>query len=201
MASVSASIIGQPLTTLHSIPKWLENILDKKVSKTAMNCLERFVHWLCDRLYKAYHEIYIHKTAETVHKFIDGTPLFDKTEEQIAGIKQEQFQTFISSHVLQTHFAEYITLYDKKVMFLTQDIVFCQAAGTKSVTIEDDPLAPGVVKIIEKQLPSACEMRPATNIWHVDLSQVAIKSQTVFGKQAVEEEVYFVLEDVPEDAI
>lgn len=77
--------------------------VDDRVEEIALNCIEAFVHWLLTWLYTPYTNLYELKTVlaeypanprpvEEVrtHRFRDGTPLFNLTEDMDIGIQHRQ---------------------------------------------------------------------------------------------------------------
>lgn len=181
MTDSIGSAVPAQMPQVYPIPMWLGDILNKKVNNVAMSCFERIVHWFCNHFYKAYHEFYIHKTTGTVHKFMDGTLLFDKTNERIAGIKKVQFQNLLPGGPKPDPI-DYITLNGKKVLFTTQDkadLIFAKHTFTESVTVENVPDAAGVIKITEQESVRVFGTPAATNTWHVDLSKITSKSYDI----------------------
>lgn len=136
------------------VPSYLESIINKKIGKIALNTFEYLVDFFLSWLYCPYHLLYLGK-LERVHYFRDGTPLFDSTENGMAGIKENG-----------------ITLFNKQVIFSLiphLNITFSKQNRTEYVVIEKRNT---FVQIVEKEIGTFIDPNPMEKTWRVNLNEV-----------------------------
>lgn len=207
---VRENALGAPETTSYFVPDCLANILDKKVQGIALNCLESLVDWIFSYLYTAYSTLYdlksvmhqhgrdiAHPETASIHRFRDGTPMYDLTRDQQAGIRQPQeFDLLARRQVAREH--DYLTLRVGQQAQARTDIVrfsenpdeeitFSRQAGTRYVVVSD--LAAGghgEFSIHEKEVN-----QPVGKEWQVDTSRVLNVRERLVGQLPVGHEAYY----------
>jgi hypothetical protein len=156
---MTQSIIAALPVESRFVPGCLENIIDKKVAKVALNFLEKWVDWILTWIYCPYHNLFMAKLSR-VHLFSDAaTPLVDSTKQGVANIDFEWRN-------------DYISLHGKKVYFNpipNVEIVFSRQAYTNYVVVRDDESRrPGWYKIVVQEIPRPENLRPMEKSWRVN---------------------------------
>ncbi len=159
-----ANIAKLPVESIW-VPTCLDNVINKKIAGVALNRLERWVDWICSRLYCPYNTLYngkkarVHFFSDPVEKSVesgDSIPLFDRTKEGIANIEHGFGIDCIFLNGSKVRIGQ------GKVK-----VVFSKANQTDYVAVEDGE-SPGLYKIIEQALPSEDNMRPMEKVWKVN---------------------------------
>ncbi|MES2274125.1 MAG: hypothetical protein V4487_08025 [Chlamydiota bacterium] len=161
---------------LHSkwVPACLEKIIDKKINRIALNCLERLLDFLCSKLYFPYRRLLAAKLAR-IHLFSDKTTkLFDATAQGIAGIKAKNQAHLIDGGDIRI--TDYVTLNRKRVFFDPDPgrlMIFSHEAYTESVYVSDaEEKGPGWYRIAELALGRPDNPRPMPKTWFVNTNQL-----------------------------
>lgn len=171
---------------------FFEKIIDKKVNGVALTIFERIVHSLCSYFYSPYkarldyrtlksldidenlsHPVpqpVVQATAQKVHQFADGTPLYDRTSAQRVAISQEQGIDLLIKRPLGLF--DKIVIDGKPVYFSDNPqitIVFGKNYHTKEVIVTDVKECPELVIIYER------EDNHQLKAWCVDTTQPSKK--------------------------
>ena len=172
--AISGASVRPTAPILHS---FFENIIDKKVNKTALNIFESFVDFLCSYFYFSYqkrltdraNELDINEqddnfeandtmqqnvaTAEKIHYFMDGAPLYDRTCKQRIEVKPAQYFNILSG---TTTLGEDRILIDQKPVFFSTNpnvkMFFGKQFNTQEVFVTDVKECPELVMIYEREL-------------------------------------------------
>lgn len=144
------------------VPNFLAEILDKKISRVALNLLEEFIDWISSWIYCPY--IFLsQEKLKRIHQFSDQmTSLFDSTKEGVAQI----YRGLI----------DYISLKNVKVCFSPNPniaVLFSRQAFTDYVVVMDDEKRrPGWYKIIEQETPRPANPTPMEKCWLVNTNEM-----------------------------
>lgn len=158
---------------------YLERILDKKVNDTALNCFEKFIHWLFNLCSSCYRNLYefkrvveptLNRAAKTfnldpstasVHRFADKTLLFDFTKAQKAGARGEE--VVFGGRLINSMGGNGLG-----------HIFFAKKHFTDYVLLRDHPNEPSKILLCEQEFrrPDAVQTEPRRNVFTVDTSQV-----------------------------
>ncbi|WP_068467626.1 hypothetical protein [Candidatus Protochlamydia phocaeensis] len=184
------------ISVVEPLRPFFERLIDKKINHMALNAFEKIVDFLCRYLYAAYNRRLEYKlailnlannldqthpalfVAEKVHHFMDGTPLYDRTREGIAGIRCKRMINLVTR--MEAYKCDYITLNGKIVRFSEnpeEDLLFGRAYATHSVSVQNHPTDPHLIEIIEKEVNRE-------NKWVVNPSQL-VEHPIRFGQLQV----------------
>ncbi|MBS0625248.1 MAG: hypothetical protein JSS32_04290 [Verrucomicrobia bacterium] len=170
--------IHQMPVSHHRIPPCLENILDKKIVKAAMTCLEKLVHILCTWLYRPYRTLFQAK-SERIHFFSDGQAfLIDCTRNKIAKIAEDHYLNL--ENLQDVVEKDRITLNGRRVLFSEDERInvrFARASYTDYVVVKDS--GPNRVEIEEQETVRAGQRKADKKSWFVDLTKIVRIEQRV----------------------
>ena len=203
-----------------SLPGYLEKIIDKKVDKIALSCLETFVHWILITFscfypkYKAFYEarncgVQGKKFVDTthlldrfadkerrLHHFPDGVGLFDLTDRKIVLCMPRSQGCFMrplkSSAELDLYLNQKVVMLN--VLDLDPTHPFSKENNTDYVTVQNIPKASNKIKITEHK------MNGTTKDWTIDMSKEFIQYRryvTIEGLTRRYFRVYVAEESIP----
>ena len=192
-----------------------EKIIDKKVQHVALNIFERVIDFLCAHFYSSYNqrldfrikEIDVkqvpqdedvpdaddQKTAEKIHLFMDGAPLYDRTAAGRAEIKRAQLFDLIKGEKVEGE--DQIFVDGKAVYFSaipTQILLFGKNYGTKEVFVTDVKECPELVMIYER------ETNDQLKAWCVDTTQPTKKITTGGQLNLFQKEIFIAQQIAPQ---
>jgi hypothetical protein len=192
---------------------FFEKIIDKKVNQVALSIFETIVDFLCTYLYPSYHNRLIYRleevdneqeeeidsdedesqvqaTAQKVHHFKDGAPLYDRTATQRVAIKSPEMFDLIKGKKFSGE--EEIWVDGKPVYFTTDPkvkLLFGTDFGTQEVIVTDVKECPELVIIYER------ETSKQLKAWCVDTTQPT-KKITQGGQLPICEEEIFIADEI-----
>jgi hypothetical protein len=169
------------------IPDYLEDITNKKINNIALRIFEQIVDWLASWLYAPYNTLFdvktvlieigkpnypITATSLKIHRFMDGTPLYDMSCNKVAGVLKA---ARTNPPPDDSQYIDYITLKDKRVLISndpTYEHWFCKEAQTKYIVVEDVTTQPinTLFHIIEQEFAAGNNNARKTS-WTVDTNK------------------------------
>lgn len=160
---MSLTVIGSIPVESILVPSFLENIIDRKIAKLALNMLEKLVDRILSWIYCPYNQLYQEKKAR-IYTFGDGlTCLIDSTKLGIAKIDFDWETAYVALHSIKVLFNP-----DPNIEF-----TFSRDGNTDYVVIlNDDKRGRGWYKIIEQEIASPTNPRPMEKHWHVNTHDV-----------------------------
>lgn len=167
--------MAQPVSftiPVHSnwVPTYLESILDKRISRTALTYLETFVDILCRCIYLPYN-LLLSRKLERVHLFSDQrAQLIDCTARGIASIEVARTVNLLDGTEIER--VDMIVLNGKHVHFgenIDAIMEFSRKSHTDYVVVQD--LGDQKVEIIEQETRRHAHQNPAVKRWSVDLTK------------------------------
>lgn len=214
-------IVSSALHAPGSAPLYgvFEKIIDKKVQQIALNIFERVMDFLCIHFYSSYNqrldfrmkemdvkqvppvadedvpEADDQMTAEKIHLFMDGAPLYDRTGAGRVEIKREKLFNLIENKKYEGE--DQIFVDGKAVHFSaipTQKLLFGKNYGTKEVFVADVKECPELVMIYER------ETNDQLKAWCVDTTQPTKKITTGGQLTLSEQEIFIAQQIAPQPA-
>jgi hypothetical protein len=190
---------------------FFESIIEKKVNKQALNILETLVDVLCSYIYSPYNNRLNYKigqldvdeeldpvdpakpmatSAQKVHYFMDGAPLYDRTATQRAQVVAAKY--FNISEDKEVLGEDEIVIDGKPVVFDTRPnvkLLFGKNYGTDHVIVSDVKEFPELVFIFEREITNQYKA------WVVNTT-VPHKKQTMGGQLVIGEKEILIAEEI-----
>ena len=178
MSSVSLVVNRPPFSPPAA---WLQTILEKKVSKISLNCLQNFVHWFLmtfSRFYPSYKDFYTR-----IRNFSNGVLLVDLTNDRIVGVANKALRRMApSSNAF--HFHECLTLKNCGVAFFNDGAGITPFAegyyGIKRIEVSDVNQDDKIIKVRFQTQSSQKEWLINRNLLY-DLSHHGYRELVYFG--------------------
>ncbi|PIS02213.1 MAG: hypothetical protein COT85_06690 [Chlamydiae bacterium CG10_big_fil_rev_8_21_14_0_10_42_34] len=140
------------------VPRFLEEIIDKKVCRVALNTLEEFVDWLFSWIYIPYHKLYTAKLGR-IHTFNDGdVKLYDCTIGGIVSLRNDCI-----------YLGEGEIKFNRNLQF---NMAFTREAGVDFVVIgNDSSVEEGHYQITSHAPQEPCHKRSMSVRWTVNTAE------------------------------
>ena len=153
---MSSPIISLPAETPWWFPNCLEHIIDKKVNRVALNCIERLIDYLFTRFYGTYSDIFTAK-LNRISIFSSNVRFYDATSNGIARITDDA-----------------ILLNGRKVFFDPdfRNMIFSSQTTDYILALDAEERGPAWVQIIEYRTPRPENPNPLPKTWMVDTLKV-----------------------------